>query len=254
MGQGCAIAAIGPHRKKHLSPTCCFLEGFVDWLELGIFQEDNGETDWLELGIFQEDNGETASKQLEQYVKVTEVFRGLAAWRNNECWCVRNMGWKDGQGLPSMLRIDNSPWISHATVNSVLSRRLQQRMCRGWTGEMPGGSLLLKKARIPAGHGDQIYAWACLVTSVVSDSVRLYGLQPVRLLWPWDSWGKNTVGSCHALLQGIFSTWRLNLCLLCLLNWQAASSPLALLGKPRDQIHGRPNAFIATMGLLGLPG
>lgn len=36
--------------------------------------------------------GKRHSKQLEQYVKVTEVFRGLAAWRNNECWCVRNMG------------------------------------------------------------------------------------------------------------------------------------------------------------------
>ena len=36
--------------------------------------------------------GKRHSKQLEQYVKVTEVFRGLAARRNNECWCVRNMG------------------------------------------------------------------------------------------------------------------------------------------------------------------
>ena len=62
--------------------------------------------------------GKQHSKQLEQYVKVTEVFRGLAAWRNNECWCVRSMGRKDGQGPPSMLRTDDSPCISHAAVNS----------------------------------------------------------------------------------------------------------------------------------------
>ena len=33
--------------------------------------------------------------------------------------------------------------------------------------------------------------------------------------------GKNTVVGCHALLQGIFPTQKSNLCLLCLLLWQA---------------------------------
>ena len=37
-----------------------------------------------------------------------------------------------------------------------------------------------------------------------------YGLQPVRLLCPWDSPGKNTGSGCHALLQGIFPTQGLN--------------------------------------------
>ena len=50
---------------------------------------------------------------------------------------------------------------------------------------------------------------ACYVTSVVSDSVRLYGLQPARLLCPWDSPGKITGVGCHALLQ-IFLTQGLN--------------------------------------------
>ena len=40
--------------------------------------------------------------------------------------------------------------------------------------------------------------------SVVSDSLRSYGLQPTRLLCPWDSPGKNTGVGCHALLQGMF--------------------------------------------------
>ena len=46
--------------------------------------------------------------------------------------------------------------------------------------------------------------------------VRPYGLQPVRLLCPWDSPGKNTEVGCHTLLQGIFPTQGSNLCLLCL--------------------------------------
>ena len=33
-----------------------------------------------------------------------------------------------------------------------------------------------------------------------------HGLQPARLLCPWDSLGKNTGVGCHALLQGIFPT------------------------------------------------
>ena len=36
---------------------------------------------------------------------------------------------------------------------------------------------------------------------------------PVRLLCPWDSPGKNTGVVCHVLLQGIFSTQGLNSCL-----------------------------------------
>ena len=42
------------------------------------------------------------------------------------------------------------------------------------------------------------------VASVLSDSLRPYGLQPARLLCPWDSPGKNTGVDCCALLQGIF--------------------------------------------------
>ena len=41
----------------------------------------------------------------------------------------------------------------------------------------------------------------CSVTSVLSDSSWPYGLQPARLLCPWDSPGKNTGVGCHPLLQ-----------------------------------------------------
>ena len=42
--------------------------------------------------------------------------------------------------------------------------------------------------------------------SVVSDSLQAHGLQPSRLLCPWNSPGKNTGVGCHSLLQGIFPT------------------------------------------------
>ena len=49
--------------------------------------------------------------------------------------------------------------------------------------------------------------WSC---SVVSDSLRPHGLQPTRLLHPWDFPGKNTGVGCHFLLQEIFLIQGLN--------------------------------------------
>ena len=59
-----------------------------------------------------------------------------------------------------------------------------------------------------------------LSCSVMSDSLRPYGLQPARLLCPWNFPGKDTGVSCHFLLQGIFLTLGSNLHLVCLLHWQ----------------------------------
>ena len=41
------------------------------------------------------------------------------------------------------------------------------------------------------------WKWSC---SVVSDSLRPHGLQPTRLLHPWDFPGKSTGVGCHCLL------------------------------------------------------
>ena len=41
-----------------------------------------------------------------------------------------------------------------------------------------------------------------------------YGLWLIRLLYPWDSPGKNTGVGCHFLLQGIFLTQGSKLSLL----------------------------------------
>ena len=51
----------------------------------------------------------------------------------------------------------------------------------------------------------------CMLShSVVSDSLRLHGLESIRLLCPWNFPGENTGVGCHFLLQGIFPTQGLN--------------------------------------------
>ena len=52
------------------------------------------------------------------------------------------------------------------------------------------------------------------------------------LFYPWDSLGKNTGVSCHALLQWISPTQGSTPWFLCLLHWQDGSLPLAPPGKP----------------------
>ena len=57
-----------------------------------------------------------------------------------------------------------------------------------------------------------------LSRSVVSDSLQSHGLQPARILCPWDFPGKNTGVGCHFLLQRIkFASPE------GLLHWQAGS-------------------------------
>ena len=43
------------------------------------------------------------------------------------------------------------------------------------------------------------------------DSLQPHGLQPAKLLCPWDFPGKNTGVDCHFLLQGVFSIQELSL-------------------------------------------
>ena len=52
---------------------------------------------------------------------------------------------------------------------------------------------------------------ACVLSHF--NHVRLFGPKPARLLYPWDSPGKNTGLGCHVLLQGVFPTQGSNPCL-----------------------------------------
>ena len=86
------------------------------------------------------------------------------------------------------------------------------------------------RAGINWGLTDTHCCGCCLVTSIVSDSVWPHGLQPARLLCPWDSPGKNTGVHCHSLLQRIFPTQESNPSLLycrqILYHWGTREAPL----------------------------
>ena len=57
----------------------------------------------------------------------------------------------------------------------------------------------------------------------MSDSLKPHGLEPAKLLCPWDFPDRNTGLGCHFVLQGIFPTRESNLIFLWLLHSQADS-------------------------------
>ena len=64
--------------------------------------------------------------------------------------------------------------------------------------------------------------YCCHILAQSRLTLQPHGLQPTRFLCPWDFCGKSTEVSCHLLLQGIFQTEGLNLCLLLgrrILHW-----------------------------------
>ena len=67
----------------------------------------------------------------------------------------------------------------------------------------------------------------CLVTKFCPNILQTCGLEPARLLCPWDFPGKNTGMGFHFLLQEIFPTQGMNPCLL---YWQVDSLPLSHQG------------------------
>ena len=58
--------------------------------------------------------------------------------------------------------------------------------------------------------GGQIGGWGCTcmlhARLIMFDSLQPHGLQPTRLLCPWDFPGKSTGAGCHFQVQGIFLT------------------------------------------------
>ena len=86
-----------------------------------------------------------------------------------------------------------------------------------------------------SGHGQVTNVLVLLVVVYSLSQVTLlrpHGLYPARLLWPWDSPGKNTGVGCHFLLQGTFQTQESNLgilhCRQVLYRWSYEGSPQSL--------------------------
>ena len=75
---------------------------------------------------------------------------------------------------------------------------------------------------------------------VESDSSRPHGLQPTRLLCPWDSPGKNTGVGSHSLLQGIFPIQGSNLGLSCIAGGFLFTATREVLERDRVKLKHRP--------------
>ena len=63
-----------------------------------------------------------------------------------------------------------------------------------------------------------VCVWVCVCVCVshpvISDSLWPHRLWPTRLLYPWNSPGKNTGVGCHSLFYGFFLTQASNPCFL----------------------------------------
>ena len=90
---------------------------------------------------------------------------------------------------------------SHIFLSSVQNGRIQRD-----GAESPGCLRLGCDGGMNGYVNEGMHGCACSnlssVASVTSDSSRPHGLQPTRLLCPWDSPGRNTGVACHSLLQG----------------------------------------------------
>ena len=109
-----------------------------------------------------------------------------------------------------------------ATYSSLLAWRIP------WTEE-PGELQSMGSERVrhdwatnsyydPAIPLLDMYTACVCVCSALSYSLWPYGLEPTRILCPWDCPGKNIGMGCHFLFQEIFLTQGLNLCFLSLLH------------------------------------
>ena len=87
-------------------------------------------------------------------------------------------------------------------------------------------------------HNPVRYMCVCPVISVLSDSERPCGLQPAKVLYPWDSPGKNTGVGCQCPYSGDLVDPGIEpASLLRLLCWQMGSLPLVPPGKPPDKVY-----------------
>ena len=100
-----------------------------------------------------------------------------------------------------------------SAMSAAAAKLLQScpTLCDPIDGSPPGSPIPgILYARIWSGfpfpspmHESEKWKWSCLV---MSDSSQPHGLQPTRLLRPWDFPGKSTGVGCHCLLQSAMSS------------------------------------------------
>ena len=95
-----------------------------------------------------------------------------------------------------------------SSTESVFS----EQMIGEWTLKCPECSTVIQHLLKIMERITVLFYWKSesVRNSVMSNSLWHRGLEPTRLLCPWNSPGKNTGVGCHSLLQGIFLTQQLS--------------------------------------------
>ena len=126
------------------------------------------------------------------------------------CWAVLYRKGKNSYFLGRMKKWRLNTKLLDATgllLLLLLSRFRRVRLCATpWTAARQAPpSLGFSRQELWSGlpfpspmHESEKWEWS---RSVVSDSYRPHGLQPTRLLRPWDSPGESTGVGCHCLLR-----------------------------------------------------
>ena len=145
----------------------------------------------------------------------------------------------------------NQSWVLIGRIDAAAaaakSLQLCPTLCDPIDGSPPGspvpGILQARTLEWVAIAFSNAWKWSC---SVVSDSLWPHGLQPTRLLHPWDFPGKSTGVGCHCLLrEGLML--KLKLQYFCHLMWRTDSLEKTLrLGK----IEGRKRRWRQRMRWL----
>ena len=101
----------------------------------------------------------------------------------------------------------------------------------------------------PSWNSDRCGFTRCCLVAKCYQLFVTSGLQPTRLLCPWDFPGKNTGAGCHFLLQGICLTQGSNPHLL---HWQMGSSLLSRQGSPLGFTQSIHNSLQISKGIKQL--
>ena len=96
-------------------------------------------------------------------------------------------------------------------------------------------------------HESEKWKWR---RSVLSDSSQPCGLQPTRLLCPWDFPGKSTGVGCHCLLQPYLLEHYVSCCPSCQLTWccQNPYDPSSCTTSAPGPHRGKPKSSRAASG------
>ena len=116
-----------------------------------------------------------------------------------------------GSPVPGIIQARTLEWVAISFSNAWKWKVKVKPLSRVWLSVTPGTaayqappSMGVSRQEHWSGlpfpspmHESKKWKWSC---SVVSDSQRPHGLQPTRLLCPWDFPGKSTGVGCHCLL------------------------------------------------------